>query len=288
MRCLPIVLALGLLLGPVAGPAHAQRSDSTQLRKFQRANEFLRADRPERALPLLESLYSNAPENAAFYRKLKQAYESLKRYRDALHVCRTGAGHCGQHPGAPADGSGESPERGLPDAPRVAAHGAGRLRGGVRRVPGPGPSRGPPGADPLRVRPPGRRRATLRRGHSGLRGHPGAVSAVGRRPGGAEAPRRPLPPLGRPGGRLHHGRPRLCPVRPSPDGLQNVPSREPGARGFFFPAWPPTRSRATSPTRPSTNWRSCTFTRGSSTLRRLGPPPSAKTHRRTWPTTPLR
>ncbi|MCS3704685.1 tetratricopeptide repeat protein [Salinibacter ruber] len=86
MRCLPIVLALGLLLGPVAGPAHAQRSDSTQLRKFQRANEFLRADRPERALPLLESLYSNAPENAAFYRKLKQAYESLKRYRDALRL----------------------------------------------------------------------------------------------------------------------------------------------------------------------------------------------------------
>ena len=90
---LPIVLALGLLLGITAGPVCAQQSDSTQLKKFQRANEFLRADRPERALPLLESLYANAPENTAFYRKLKQTYESIKRYDDALRLVNERIGY---------------------------------------------------------------------------------------------------------------------------------------------------------------------------------------------------
>ncbi|WP_233992477.1 tetratricopeptide repeat protein [Salinibacter altiplanensis] len=81
-----VILGLGLLLGVAAGPAHAQQSDSTQLKKFQRANGFLRTDQPERALPLLERLYDNAPENTAFYRKLKEAYESIKRYDDALRL----------------------------------------------------------------------------------------------------------------------------------------------------------------------------------------------------------
>ena len=81
-----LAVVFGLLLGLTAGPTHAQQPDSVQLKKFQRANGFLRADQPKRALPLLEDLYDNAPGNTAFYRKLKQTYESLKRYDDALRL----------------------------------------------------------------------------------------------------------------------------------------------------------------------------------------------------------
>ena len=86
MRLVTIVLGVSLLLGVPTAPVHAQQPDSTQLKKFQRANGFLRADQPERALPLLEDLYTGAPQNTAFYRKLKQTYESIKRYDDALRL----------------------------------------------------------------------------------------------------------------------------------------------------------------------------------------------------------
>ena len=83
---LPVVL-IGLLLVLGAGPAaQAQRPDSTLIKRFQRANTALQNGRTERAIPLLEDLYAQAPRNTAFYRKLKEAYESVKRYDDALRL----------------------------------------------------------------------------------------------------------------------------------------------------------------------------------------------------------
>jgi tetratricopeptide (TPR) repeat protein len=68
----------------VAPPAPAQPRDSTELRRFQRADAYLRNGQPEKAIGLLEALYEQSPENASFYRKLKDAYESVKRYEDAV------------------------------------------------------------------------------------------------------------------------------------------------------------------------------------------------------------
>jgi tetratricopeptide (TPR) repeat protein len=84
-RACPVVL-IGLLLALGAGPAQAQQPDSTLLKRFQRANAALQDGRTERAIPLLEDLYAQAPRNTAFYRKLKEAYESVKRYDDALQL----------------------------------------------------------------------------------------------------------------------------------------------------------------------------------------------------------
>ena len=84
----PIVVLLGLclILGTAAAPVHAQQSDSTQIRRFQRANALERAGETEKAIALLEDLYDEAPQNTAFYRKLKDTYESVKRYDDALRL----------------------------------------------------------------------------------------------------------------------------------------------------------------------------------------------------------
>ena len=80
------VLGLVLLFAGTAGPVQAQEADSTLLRRFQRANAYLRADDTDRAITLLEDLHAAAPTNTAFYRKLKEAYESVKRYDDALRL----------------------------------------------------------------------------------------------------------------------------------------------------------------------------------------------------------
>jgi TolA-binding protein len=46
----------------------------------------MRSGDVQRALPLLEALYTDAPQNTAFYRTLKDAYESVKRYDEALQL----------------------------------------------------------------------------------------------------------------------------------------------------------------------------------------------------------
>ena len=79
-----IGLLLALLLGP--GFALAQPTDSTQLRRFRVADTRLQAGDTEEAIDLLEGLYDESPDNASFYRKLKEAYESVKRYNDALRL----------------------------------------------------------------------------------------------------------------------------------------------------------------------------------------------------------
>ena len=69
-----------------ASSVSAQPRDSTELRRFQRADAYLRNDQPEKAIGLLEGLYEQSPDNASFYRKLKDAYESVKRYEDAIRL----------------------------------------------------------------------------------------------------------------------------------------------------------------------------------------------------------
>jgi len=79
-----VFLLLSLSAGTV--PLYAQAPDSSQLNQFQRANDLFRAGETDRAIRLLEALHDDAPENTAFYRKLKEAYESVKRYDDALQL----------------------------------------------------------------------------------------------------------------------------------------------------------------------------------------------------------
>lgn len=50
------------------------------------ADSFLQAGDVEKAIGILETLYEQSPENGAFYRKLKDAYESVKRYEDAVRL----------------------------------------------------------------------------------------------------------------------------------------------------------------------------------------------------------
>lgn len=59
-------------------------ADSMQIRRFRLADSYLRAGQPEQAIPLLEDLYAARPETSVFYSKLKEAYESVKRYDEAI------------------------------------------------------------------------------------------------------------------------------------------------------------------------------------------------------------
>lgn len=77
-------LVLALALGP--GATYGQSQDSTQLRRFQMADSYVRAGEFEQAIQILEQLYDESPRNLSFYRKLKDAYESVKRYDDALRL----------------------------------------------------------------------------------------------------------------------------------------------------------------------------------------------------------
>ena len=76
---------LGMLMVP-PGSAYAQAQDSTELKQFRRADSYLQGGQFEDAIRILESLYAQSPDNSSFYRKLKDAYESVKRYDDALRL----------------------------------------------------------------------------------------------------------------------------------------------------------------------------------------------------------
>ena len=71
---------------PPEPPAPSTRTapDSTQLQRFRLADAYLRAGQFERAIPLLEDLTTEAPGNPTFFSKLKEAYENVKRYDDAI------------------------------------------------------------------------------------------------------------------------------------------------------------------------------------------------------------
>lgn len=77
---------LVVLVGLVAygRPVHAQVADSTLGARFQLAESFMRAGQFDRAIPLLEDLYRARPDAFVFYDRLKQAYENLKQYPEAI------------------------------------------------------------------------------------------------------------------------------------------------------------------------------------------------------------
>ena len=68
--------------GPVL--VQAQSPDSTQLRQLNRAESLLESGQPDPAIRLLESLHNQAPDNEAFFRTLKEAYEETKQYDSAI------------------------------------------------------------------------------------------------------------------------------------------------------------------------------------------------------------
>lgn len=79
-----LLFLIGLLAW--AHPVCAQEKDSTQRTQFRMADSFLQAGEYEKAIGILESLYEDSPDNASFYRKLKDAYESVKQYKEAVQL----------------------------------------------------------------------------------------------------------------------------------------------------------------------------------------------------------
>lgn len=80
-----VVLCLLVFAVGAPAPTYAQ-SDDTELERFQTADSLVRAGKFEQAIKLLEELYAESPRNTTFYQKLKEAYESVKRYDDALQL----------------------------------------------------------------------------------------------------------------------------------------------------------------------------------------------------------
>ncbi len=76
-----------LLLASVS--VHAQNIDSTLAARFQLADTYLRAGQFDRAITMLEDLYAVSPTTYIVYEKLKEAYENVKRYDDAIRLIDT-------------------------------------------------------------------------------------------------------------------------------------------------------------------------------------------------------
>ncbi len=83
MRFRHFILAWILAIAPV-GALFAQNVDSSQVGRFQLAESFLRAAQFERAIGMLEGLYEESPETHVFYERLRESYESVKRYDAAI------------------------------------------------------------------------------------------------------------------------------------------------------------------------------------------------------------
>ena len=75
-----------VLTGILADPAQGQAIDSSMVARFQLAESFLRSAQFDRAINLLEDLYQASPETHVFYDRLRQAYENVKRYDDAIRL----------------------------------------------------------------------------------------------------------------------------------------------------------------------------------------------------------
>ncbi len=58
--------------------------DSTLVARFQLAESYLRAGQFDRAISLLEDLYEASPATHVFYEKLKEGYENVKQYDEAI------------------------------------------------------------------------------------------------------------------------------------------------------------------------------------------------------------
>lgn len=82
------VFALALSFTPFQ-VLRAQGGDNSLAAKLNLADTYLRAGQADRAIPLLEDLYHEQPDNYIFYDKLRQAFESLKRYADAVQLAES-------------------------------------------------------------------------------------------------------------------------------------------------------------------------------------------------------
>ena len=93
MRCFLLLTVLFL-----SSSTYAQRSrvplrpvqddisaaDSARIARYNLAQSFLNAAQFDRAIALLEDLYVDHPGNHQYFRTLKEAYEAVKRYEDAI------------------------------------------------------------------------------------------------------------------------------------------------------------------------------------------------------------
>lgn len=84
LRSTVLLLGGAVLAGLGAVPATAQVADSSQTVRYQLAESYLRGGQYPRAITLLEDLYADSPNTYLFYEKLKEAYEGVKRYDEAL------------------------------------------------------------------------------------------------------------------------------------------------------------------------------------------------------------
>ena len=79
------VLFFAILFSGLSAPAvQGQAIDSTLVARFQLADSYLRAGQFDRAIPVLEDLYEAKPETYVFFDKLREAYESIKAYDEAI------------------------------------------------------------------------------------------------------------------------------------------------------------------------------------------------------------
>ena len=60
--------------------------DSSKAARYQLATEYMRGAQFNRAIPLLEDLYQEQPETIVFFKRLKEAYENVKRYDDTIRL----------------------------------------------------------------------------------------------------------------------------------------------------------------------------------------------------------
>ncbi|MFP4228492.1 MAG: tetratricopeptide repeat protein [Salinivenus sp.] len=78
-----LVSTLVVVLPP---PAHGQTDDSTEAQQLQRAESHLESGRPDKAIPILESLYERDPAQTVVFQRLKDAYQENKQYAEAVDL----------------------------------------------------------------------------------------------------------------------------------------------------------------------------------------------------------
>jgi len=82
-RTASLTILLAVLLC-IPSPLAAQNVEESQVGRFQLAESFLRAAQYERAIGMLEDLFEESPGTHVFYERLREAYESVKRYDAAI------------------------------------------------------------------------------------------------------------------------------------------------------------------------------------------------------------
>ena len=79
-------LLIVLLLVPATLQAQTPtgQQDSAEVKRYRLADAYMKSGQFERAIKLLEDLRADAPGNPTYIEKLKEAYENVKRYDDAI------------------------------------------------------------------------------------------------------------------------------------------------------------------------------------------------------------